>query len=282
MDVAIVDDRMMPIGELDKAYLDRGLYFGDGVYEVLRSYHGRLFELEAHLARFERSLKEIFIFDVDMQVVRQKVETAFARCGYSDAKLYFHITRGSQPRNHLPGKGLKTNFLLTAEALHEDAKCKEQGVSVWTYPDLRWKRCDIKSLNLLPNVMAKMAVHEKGAFEAILVNDANEITEGAGSAFFAIDGTEKALITRPLGPELLPSITRSVVMQVARNSGLTVVEQTQSPAQAAVCSELFLAVTTKDIVPITQFDGKPVGDGKVGPLCKKLVAEFAEFVRAAG
>ena len=280
MDVAMIDDRMMPIGELDKAYLDRGLYFGDGVYEVLRSYHGRLFALEAHLARFERSLKEIFILDVDMKAVRQKVETAFAECGYPDAKLYFHITRGSEPRNHVPGKGLKTNFLLTAEALHEDTKCKEQGVSVWTHPDLRWKRCDIKSLNLMPNVMAKMAVHEKGAYEAILVNDANEITEGAGSAFFAIDGQARALVTRPLGPEILPSITRSIVVQVAKNAGLTVVERAQSPAQAAACSELFLGVTTKDVVPVTRFDGQPVGDGKVGPWCKKLIAEFAEFVRA--
>ena len=282
MDVAMIDDRMLPVEELDRSYLDRGLYFGDGVYEVLRSYDGRLFALDEHLARFERSLKEILIFDVNMGEIRQKVESGFAECGYANAKIYFHITRGSEPRNHLPVKGLKTNFFLTAEALGEDAKAKTQGVSVWTHPDWRWKRCDIKSLNLLPNVMARIAVHPKGASEAILVNDANEITEGAGSAFFAIDGTERALITRSLGPEILPSITRAVVAKVARNVGLTMTERTLTPAQAAACDELFLAVTTKDIVPITLFDGHPLGDGKVGPFCKKLIAEFAAFARCGG
>lgn len=279
MDVAMIDDRMLPITELDKAYLDRGLYFGDGVYEVLRSYDGRLFALDEHLARFERSLQEILIVDVDMTEIRHRVEGTFAECGFANAKLYFHVTRGSEPRNHLPGKGLKTNFLLTAEALGEDAKAKSQGVAVWTHPDWRWKRCDIKSLNLLPNVMARIAVHPKGASEAILVNDANEITEGAGSAFFAIDGKEKALITRPLGPEILPSITRAIVVQVAKNIGLSVIEQSQTPAQAAACDELFLAVTTKDIVPISRFDGQPVGSGDVGPLSKKLIAEFAAYAR---
>ncbi len=275
----MIDDEILPIRNMDKAYLDRGLYFGDGVYEVLRSYDGRLFALDEHLARFERSLKEILIFDVDIKGIRHKVETAYKESSYTTAKLYFHVTRGSEPRNHLPGKDLRTNFLMTVESLSEDTKAKTQGVSVWTHPDWRWKRCDIKSLNLLPNVMAKMAVHSKGASEAILVNDADEITEGAGSAFFAINGKEKALITRPLGPEILPSITRSIVAKVAKNAGLSVVEQVQSPAQAAACDELFLAVTTKDIVPITQFDGKTVGDGKVGPLCKKLIKEFAAYAR---
>jgi D-alanine transaminase len=279
VDVAMIDDEILPIRNMDKAYLDRGLYFGDGVYEVLRSYDGRLFALDEHLARFERSLKEILIFDVDIKGIRHKVETAYKESSYTTAKLYFHVTRGSEPRNHLPGKDLRTNFLMTVESLSEDTKAKTQGVSVWTHPDWRWKRCDIKSLNLLPNVMAKMAVHSKGASEAILVNDADEITEGAGSAFFAINGKEKALITRPLGPEILPSITRSIVAKVAKNAGLSVVEQVQSPAQAAACDELFLAVTTKDIVPITQFDGKTVGDGKVGPLCKKLIKEFAAYAR---
>jgi len=280
VDVAMIDDRMLPVAELDKAYLDRGLYFGDGVYEVLRSYDGRLFALDEHLARFERSLKDILIFDVDMADIRRRVEGAFAACGLANAKLYFHITRGSEPRNHLPRPDLEVNFFLTAEALGEDVKAKTQGVAVWTHPDWRWKRCDIKSLNLLANVMARIAVQPKGASEAILVNEAGQITEGAGSAFFAIDGKEKALITRPLGPEILPSITRAMVAKVAGNAGLTMVERAISPAEALACDELFLAVTTKDIVPITRFDGQPVGRGAVGPLCEALIREFAAFVRA--
>lgn len=279
MNLAMIDDGMLPMADLDKAYLDRGLYFGDGVYEVLRSYDGKLFALEEHLARFERSLKEIWIDGVNIADIRAKIEMAFKESGYANAKFYFHITRGSEIRNHLPSKGLKPNFFMTVESLAEDTKSKQFGVPVATYPDLRWKRCDIKSLNLLPNIMARIAVAPKGAYEAILVNDANEITEGAGSAFFAIDGKEKAIITRPLGAEILPSITRSIVMQIAKNAGLATVEKTLTPQQAAACSELFLAVTTKDIVPITQFDGQPVGNGQVGPLCKKLIAEFAAYAR---
>lgn len=279
MNLAMIDDGMLPMAELDKAYLDRGLYFGDGVYEVLRSYDGRLFALDEHLARFERSLREIWIEGINMADIRAKIETAFGESGYPNAKFYFHLTRGSEARNHLPSKGLKPNFLMTVESLGEDAKSKQFGVPVATYPDLRWKRCDIKSLNLLPNIMARIAVAPKGAYEAILVDDANAITEGAGSAFFAIDGKEKAIITRPLGADILPSITRSIVMQIASNAGLTTIEKTLTPAEAAACSELFLAVTTKDIVPITQFDGQPVGNGHVGPLCKKLIAEFAAYAR---
>jgi len=280
MEVAMIDDQMLPVSDLGKAHLDRGLYFGDGVYEVLRSYDGQIFALDEHLARFERSLKEIFISGVDMSDIRRKIETAFAKSGHANAKIYFHITRGSELRNHLPGEGLRPNFFLTVESLKEDAKAKTQGVSVQTYPDLRWKRCDIKSLNLLPNVMARIAVQAEGASEAILVNEAGEITEGAGSAFFAIDGRENALITRPLGPDILPSITRAMVTKVAGHIGLSVVEHVQTPRQAAACDELFLAVTTKDIVPITRFDGHAIGNGGVGPICKKLIAEFADFVRA--
>lgn len=280
MNIAIIDDGMLPLEQVHKAYLDRGLYFGDGVYEVLRSYDGRIFALEEHLQRFERSCHEILINNVDIEGIRQKILTAFEHSKLTNAKFYFHLTRGSEIRNHLPSLNLKPNFLLTVEALHEDTQAKENGVSVWTYPDLRWKRCDIKSLNLLPNVLARMAVAEKGAVEAILVNEQNEITEGAASAFFGIDGKEKALITRPLGSDILPSITRAVIFKIADNAGLRIVEKSLTPQQAAACDELFLAVTTKDIVPITQFCGQPIGNGKVGYFTRRLMKEFGEFARA--
>lgn len=280
MNIAIIDDGMIPFEQLHKAYLDRGLYFGDGVYEVLRSYDGKIFALEEHLQRFERSCNEILIKNININQIRDKINLAFEDSKLSNAKFYFHITRGSEIRNHLPSKDLKPNFLLTVEQLNEDVRAKTDGISVWTYPDLRWKRCDIKSLNLLANVMARMAVAEKGAAEAILVNDVNEITEGAASAFFAIDGKEKTLITRPLGSDILPSITRAVVVKLAVSIGLTVVERSLTPQQAAVCDELFLAVTTKDIVPITAFCGKPVGKGSVGSYSKRLIQEFALYARS--
>ena len=282
MDVAIIDDEMMPMDQVTKPYLDRGTFFGDGVYEVIRSYHGRLFALEDHLARFERSLREVQIHGVDIDQVRQKIQSAFEKGGYANAKIYFHITRGSEDRNHLPSKGLEPNFLLTLSELHDDDAAKQKGIAVCTEPDWRWKRCDIKSLNLLANIMARIEANKKGASEAILVGDDGAITEGAGSAFFAIDAKENAVITRPLGHEILPSITRAKVEKVAQNAGLAFVEKTLTPAQAIACDELFIAVTTKDVVPITRFNGQTVGTGQCGPIANKLIEAFKEFVKGQG
>ena len=280
MDVAIINDEMLPMSDLSAPYLDRGIFFGDGVYEVIRSYDGRIFALAEHLARFERSLKEIRIDHVDIAQVRQKVLDAFEKGGYANAKIYFHMTRGSENRDHLPGTDLEPNFFLTLSELHDDSDAKQNGVAVCTHPDWRWKRCDIKSLNLLPNVLARIEAGKKGASEAILVGDDGMVTEGAGSAFFAIDGKERTVITRPLGHEILPSITRAMVFRVAQNAGLTVTERTLTSQQAANCDELFLAVTTKDVVPITRFDGKTISNGQCGELTGKLVNEFKAFVRA--
>jgi D-alanine transaminase len=280
MDIAMIDDRILPMAELAGPYLDRGLYFGDGVYEVVRSYDGRIFALDEHLARFDRSLGEIQIAGVDIESVRQKVLSTVDRADYPNAKIYFHVTRGSEPRDHLPEQDTTPNFLLTVSELKDDPEAKEKGIAVSTQPDWRWKRCDIKSLNLLANVLARIEAQKKGASEAILVGDDGMITEGAGSAFFAIDGKEKAIITRPLGNEILPSITRAMVMQVARNAGLSVVEKALTPQQAAECDELFIAVTTKDIMPVVQFDGIEIGNGTSGSITKRLMDEFQAFVRA--
>ncbi len=281
MDIAMINDQILPVADLPGAYLDRGLYFGDGVYEVVRTYDGRLFALEEHLARFDRSLREIQIAGVDIESVKQKVLSAVDAGGYANAKIYFHITRGSGMRDHLPARDMAPNFLLTVSELHDDSDAKQTGIAVSTHPDWRWKRCDIKSLNLLANVLARIEAQKKGADEAILVGDDGVITEGAMSAFFAIDGKEKTVITRPLGHEILPSITRSMVMQVARNAGLSVVEKALTPTQAAQCDELFIAVTTKDIVPVAEFDGIKIGNGKCGEWTARLIAEFRTLIKKA-
>lgn len=280
MDVAIINDQMLAMSDLTAPYLDRGIFFGDGVYEVIRSYDGRLFALDDHLSRFERSLHEIRMTGVDIRQVRAKIEEAFEKGGYANAKIYFHLTRGSEARDHMPSEGLSPNFFLTLSELHVNMDVKQRGIAVSTQPDWRWKRCDIKSLNLLPNVLARIEAARQGASEAILVGDDGTITEGAGSAFFAIDGKERTLITRPLGHEILPSITRKMVFQVAQNAGLSVAERTLTPEQAGLCDELFIAVTTKDVVPVTRFDGKILSGGKCGELTGKLIEEFKQFVRS--
>lgn len=275
MKLAMLNDRIVPVESLDPIYFDRGIYFGDGVYEVLRSYHGRLFALDDHLARFARSLAEVRITSVDVDEVRRRVERAFAASGLPDAKIYFHVTRGSAPRNHVWNADLEPNFFLTVSEVPDDSRDKAEGITVSTHPDWRWKRCDIKSLNLLANVLARQDAAEKGCGEAILVDEAGLITEGAGSGFFGILG--RSLHTAPLSANILPSITRKFVLQAARNLGMEVVEQCLTPQQAASATELFIVVTTKDIVPVVKFDNTVIGNGKPGPQTAALVAEFRKF-----
>lgn len=275
MQMAILNDTILPYDEVGHEYLDRGLFFGDGVYEVVRSYNGRIFALEEHLERFESSLKAIEITKVDINQVRSKVINAFEKANISNACIYFHVTRGSEPRGHTGSDDLEPNFFLTVKELEDDTKMKAEGISVITYPDQRWKRCDIKSLNLLPNVMAKREAAKRNSYEAIFVNDEGFITEGASSAFFAIK--EKELQTSPLSANILPSITRKFVIKAAINIGLEIVNNSIMPQEAVLCDELFIAVTTKDIVPIVKFDDKIIGNGKPGKYTKALAEEFRKF-----
>jgi D-alanine transaminase len=278
MQLAMIDDKVLPLKDLEPAYQDRGTWFGDGVYEVIRSYNGKLFAFEDHMSRFSYSLAQIGLTGVSIEQIRDRVIKAYDVSQIENVRIYFHVTRGSEPRNHLPGKNLRPNFLLVLNELVDHPEDKENGIAVSTYPDWRWKRCDIKSLNLLPNIMARIDADKKGCYEAIFVNDNQEITEGAGSAYFAIDGEKKELITRPLGNEILPSITRKHVLQIVEGTGLRVVQKVISPYQAKSCSEMFLAVTTKDIVPVVQFDGAKVGTGRVGEWTKVLIEKFKELV----
>lgn len=275
MKLAMVDDRIASFEELDPVHFDRGIYFGDGVYEVLRSYNGKIFAPEEHLQRFAGSLAAIRITGIDIGVIRQRVERAFQTAGFANAKIYFHVTRGSEPRSHTWKPDLKPNFFLTVSELVDNPQEKAKGIAVCTHPDERWKRCDIKSLNLLPNILAKQAAADKGFSEAILVDDAGFITEGAGSAFFAI--IKRALQTAPLSANILPSITRQFVTKAAKNTGLAIEERCLTPQQATTADELFIAVTTKDIVPVVRFDEAIIGDSHPGPCTKALMAEFQKF-----
>ena len=275
MHLAMVDEAIVPMEELGPVYLDRGLYFGDGVYEVLRSYNGKIFALEEHLRRFASNLAAVGITGIAVAEVRRRVERAFAAAGIADAKIYFHVTRGSGPRSHTWDAKIKPNFLLTVGPAGDDTQEKTKGIAVCTQPDLRWRRCNIKSLNLLPNVLARQEAAKKGCEEAILVDEAGLITEGAGSTFFAILG--QMLQTAPLTANILPSITRGYVIKAAKGVGLKVLEESLTPQQAGAADELFIAVTTKDIVPIVRFDDKTIGDGKPGRWTKCLIEAFRKF-----
>ena len=275
MQIIMIQDEIVPAEKVAPIYFDRGIYFGDGVYEVVRSYNGKIFALEQHLQRFTQSLAAIEISGVDIDRIRSRILKAFKAAGSAEAKIYFHITRGSAPRSHIWDAKLTPNFFLTVTQLPDDTKLKADGISVSTHPDWRWKRCDIKSLNLLANVLARQDAARKGCEEAVLVDKEGFITEGAGSAFFAIFGEK--LQTTPLTANILPSITRHFVIEAAGKTGLQILQESLRPEQAKTADELFIAVTTKDIVPVVKFDDSIIGDGRPGKYTKLLAEQFRLF-----
>ncbi len=277
MQIAMIENEVVPFEQLESIYLDRGLYFGDGVYEVIRSYNGKIFAFEEHMQRFTRSLAAIEIKNVDINDVRSRVKKTFDAAGIPNAKIYFHITRGSAPRNHVSEDNIKPNFFLTITEIVPNVEKKTKGIFVAAVPDLRWKRCDIKSLNLLANVLAQRQAAKRGCAEAILVDEKSLITEGASSAFFAI--TKNNLQTAPLTANILPSVTRKFVLKAAENVRLPIVEKSLTPELAKQADELFIAVTTLDIVPVIKFDDVVIGDGKPGELTRKLMDEFQLFIK---
>jgi D-alanine transaminase len=276
MQIAMIGDKLVEAERIDSAYLDYGMFFGDGVYEVLRSYDGRLFALEEHLARFKRSLAEIEIEDVDISAIRDRIVRAYQKSQIANAKIYFHITRGAGPRDHA-AQGLEPRFLLLITKIEDWREQKNKGISVMTAADTRWKRCDIKSLNLLPNVLAKRAAQKRGCQEAIFVDENGYITEGASSAFFAIFAN--VLQTAPLTANILPSITRQFVLEICKNVGLDVLEKQIRVQDATGADELFIAVSSKDIVPMVKFNEIQIADGRPGKFTKLLMSEFAKLVR---
>lgn len=276
MQIVMIQDKIVPVEEVEPVYFDRGIFFGDGVYEVMRSYDGKLFALDEHLERFAHSLAGIQITGVDMDLIRSRILRAFKAAGMTNALVYFHITRGSALRERVWNDDLKPNFFLSVSELGDNAVVKAKGIAVSTYPDWRWKRCDIKSLNLLPNVMACTDAAKKGCGEAIFVDEAGLITEGAGSAFFAIRG--QILQTAPLTANILPSITRKYTIKAGENIGLNIQEESFTPEQAANSDELCVASTTKDILAVIKFDDTIIGDGKPGKYTKWMAEEFRSFV----
>ncbi|MCZ6759722.1 MAG: aminotransferase class IV [Gemmatimonadetes bacterium] len=259
---------------------DRGFMFGDGVYEVIRCYRGRgkFFEAEAHLDRMRRGLGEIRISgweDIDfLSVARTLLErNALAE---ADAVIYMQVTRGAPPtRTHyFPEPDTAPTVYMTAfpYVLKADA---DAGVSVVTTQDQRWGRCDIKTIGLLANCLAQQQAREEGALEALLVSDGLAL-EATAASLFGVFGGE--LLTAPTSANILPSITRAVVLKLCRENSIPVRETAINADQLGGADELFLAGTTLEIMPIVKVDGSPVGRGVPGPLTSRIRALFGSYV----
>jgi D-alanine transaminase len=256
---------------------DRGYLFADGVYEVVRIIRGTPHLMDEHLARMAAGLRELRIeFDgvgklgaVASRLIEEN------RLHDDDATLYLQVTRGAAPRKHaFPAPGTPPTVLALARRYTpHPASYYEEGVSVITVPDIRWARCDIKSIALLPNVLANQQAHEAGAHEALLVRD-GVVLEGSQSNLFAVrDGV---LITYPRCNYILPGITRELVLRIASRLGIPTSEAPIYFDQLHRQDELFLTGTTTEVMPITVVDGRPVGGGAPGPITHRLLAAYRE------
>ena len=276
-DVAFVNGRFMPLAEAMVSVEDRGFQFGDGVYEVIRTYHGDLFQLDAHVARLEKSAKAIALGNpYSVQQWKGFIREGIRLGGYEESKIYLQLTRGAAPRDHTFPQAAPPTVVMTIRIMPSPQRAiYRTGVDVMTVDDFRWGRCDIKSLNLLPNVMARQRAKEAGAFEAIFVRS-GLISEGAVSNVMMVRGG--VLMTPKEDERILSGITRAVVLDLARKEGVPIREQDISLDELRAADEVLLTGTTIEILPVSRVDGSTIGNGKPGDVTESISARFQDMV----
>ena len=255
---------------------ERGVYFADGVYEVVRYFHGRPFTLNEHLDRLKRSLDGIDL-RYDPARIADISNDLVDRNGLAEARVYWQVTRGAAPRNHVIADDLEPTVFLSAEAakpLAGDATI--QTLSAITSLDDRWHNCWIKSLMLLPNTLAKTRAARAGAGEAVFVRD-GRVTEGSSTNIFAVFDGE--LYTHPADRYILEGITRNVVIELADALRIALHEQAFSAADLPAAEEVFLTGTGTLLASVTAVDGRPIADGKPGPVSGQLWRALVDRIR---
>ncbi|NGZ10310.1 MAG: D-amino-acid transaminase [Nitrospira sp. LK70] len=273
-DIAFINGRFLPWEEATISIDDRGFQFGDAVYEVIRTYRGSPFELAAHLARLDRSARELSLrqpYTSDQWT--GWIQQGLSLAGYRDAKIYIQLTRGAAPREHgFPPESHPTIVMTVREFHPLGPELRRTGVSACTREDLRWGRCDIKSVNLLANVLAREEAKKAGVFEAILVRD-GFVMEGAVSNVMAVQSG--VVMTAPEGPRILSGVTRTVVLELAKKNDIEVQERFIPVDLLYRADEVFLTGTTLEVLGVIQIDGKIIGPGQPGPITRTLAARWA-------
>ncbi|HMG57351.1 MAG TPA: D-amino-acid transaminase [Kofleriaceae bacterium] len=272
MTIAYLNGEYVPHERALVSVDDRGFVFGDGIYEGIRAIDGRLFEWQAHADRMADGLTGIRIAFSAAQVaaLRGVCERLLAEndLATGDAFLYLQVTRGAAPRTHaFPPAATPTTVYASASRLTRRPDSQQTGVKAITHEDLRWARCDWKTVNLLGAVLARQAAVDAGAFEAILFRD-GVVTEGASSTIFAV--VDGVLRTHPLGHRILPSVTRQVVLACIAELGLPMQDQAITEAELRRADELFLCGTANNVTPIISVDNHPIAAGTPGPVTAQL------------
>ncbi|MCM3665994.1 D-amino-acid transaminase [Mesobacillus subterraneus] len=273
MEYVIVDDQVMDRSTAKVDIEDRGYQFGDGVYEVIRVYNGKMFTGKEHLKRLVESAEKIRMkLPYSPEELEGKMEELIAKNELQTGTVYMQFTRGTSPRNHVfPGNGVAPTFVAYTRNVARPEESMEKGVRAILDEDIRWLRCDIKSLNLLGNLLSKQKAAEAGCFEAIL-HRGETVTEGSHSNISIIkDGV---IITHPADNHILNGITRQKVLEICGKEQIAFEERAYTVEELNAADEVFSSGTTVEVMPVVEIEGKPVGNGEPGTVTRNLQKLF--------
>lgn len=280
--IAYVSGQYLPHRQAGVHIEDRGYQFADGVYEVIAVVAGHLVDEELHLKRLHRSLGELRIAmpmaDAALKMVLREV---IRRNGVDTGIVYIQVTRGAAPREHAFPKSAKPTLVVTSRRTRPpDPRLGDNGIAVITIPDIRWQRCDIKSVALVANVLGKQQAREASAYEAWQVDAEGRVTEGTSTNAWIVTADD-TVVTRAADHAILNGVTRLAVFDIIAHEGYRLVERPFTLEEARTAREAFLTSTTADLLPVVRLDGQPVADGKPGPLSRKLRAAYLAHAAAA-
>jgi D-alanine transaminase len=279
MPLANVNGKIVPLDEVKISAQDRGFLFGEAVYEVLRLYQGRPWLEQQHFERLKNSLAAIRIGGIDLQGLQRRMRETIAAGKFTEGMVYIQVTRGAAPRRHAyPDNPTPLELMYVQE--YDDgptARARAAGTKVITYPDIRWGRCDIKSTNLLANVLANQAAAEADASEALLYLPDGTLSEASHSSFFTVQAG--VLQTTPLKANILPGITRNFLVPLIQQADIPLREQSIRCDDLFKMDEVFLAGTTSEVLPVVKVDSTPIGNGQPGPIAKRVFELYRKAVR---
>ena len=266
----------MPVEEARVPVLDRGFIFGDGVYELIPVYSRVPFRLDEHLARLERSLAAVRIRNpYDRAEWRDIILQLVAKQGFEDQRVYFQVTRGVARRDHaFPKDSVPTVFIMSNPLVTPPQELVERGAAALSAVDDRWRRCDIKSISLIGNCLLRQVSADAGAAETILFRD-GKLTEASASNVFVVKGG--VILSPPKSNLILPGITYDVIAEIAQAAGLPLEYRDVGEAEVRGADEIWVTSSSKEVLAIVTLDGKPVADGKPGPVFRRVHALYQEF-----
>ncbi|HEX5057010.1 MAG TPA: D-amino acid aminotransferase [Gammaproteobacteria bacterium] len=277
MKIAYLNDEYLPLEQARVSALDRGFLFADGVYEVIPVYGGRLFRLDQHLDRLDGSLGGIRLAN---PLSRPQWRAVLARLvdmnGGGEQSVYFQVTRGAAAkRDHLfPASVPQTVFAMSSPLKAIDSKWLQEGATAITIPDIRWQYCHLKTISLLPNVLMRQLADDSGADEAILIRD-GLATECTVSNLFIVK--EGVIVTPPKSEYLLPGITRDLLLELAHRHGMPARERAIPETELAAADEIWITSSSKEVIPATHLNGRKVGDGRPGPVWRRMFDHYQEY-----